>query len=168
LRSEFRYKARLFILLPLKLINIFQWTPCSPGDVRIGTGVATTATTPATCTPATGGMLGDYLTIMGGISYPLQIVAPATTPTAVSTTDRFCDATWPSQITSAYVRCKVIKVAERIEDIHVLNCFMIPASVRPFLIHFRTDSGEIPSAAATVPPTDSSIGFCLRWQQNPQ
>jgi hypothetical protein len=67
---------------------------------------------PAVCTGAgtanpTAAPALDYLTIMGGISYPLT-AAGATTP-VTSVTDRFCDMTWPQTVTSAYVRCKCIK-----------------------------------------------------------
>ncbi|ODN04352.1 Tolloid-like protein 1 [Orchesella cincta] len=62
----------------------------------------------------------------------------AQTNPTTSTTDRYCDLSF--QQTNSYVR----------------------TSARPFLIHFRTDSAEGGTADVT------SVGYCLRWQQNPQ
>lgn len=59
---------------------------------------------PAACTGA--GLL-DYLTIMGGVAYPLPATGGTPTqPIGTSTTDRFCDMTFPPAVTSAYVRCE--------------------------------------------------------------
>jgi hypothetical protein len=44
---------------------------------------------------------------------------------------------------------------------------IVLAAVRPFILHFKTDSMEIAQAAGTS-TSDASVGFCLRWQQNPQ
>jgi len=118
-------------------MRFIDWTPCTPGDVRISGGVTAAATAPVV--PCTGQGLVDYLIIMGGVSYPLAAAA-GTTPVGSSSTDRFCDQTFPPGLASAYVR----------------------SSVRPFILHFRTDVGEMAAA------TDASAGFCMRWQQNPQ
>ncbi|OXA52202.1 uncharacterized protein LOC110852632 [Folsomia candida] len=120
-------------------MRFIDWAPCSPGDVRISGSPATSPTMPMPC-GAAATPIPDYLIIMGGVSYPMG-TPTAAIPSGTSITDRFCDLTFPSAVTSAYVR----------------------SSVRPFILHFRTDSNEI--AAANM---DASVGFCLRWQQNPQ
>ncbi|CAL8110369.1 unnamed protein product [Orchesella dallaii] len=61
-----------------------------------------------------------------------------TTNPTVSTADRYCDLSF--QQANSYVR----------------------TSARPFLIHFRTDMAEGGTNDLT------SMGYCLRWQQNPQ
>jgi hypothetical protein len=91
-----------------------QWTPCAAGDVKIsGAPVPTAATVPMACSTSpvagVGASLVDYLTIMGGVSYPLSATVPALPLTSTSSlSDRFCDVTWPQNLPNAYVRCKAI------------------------------------------------------------
>jgi len=41
------------------------------------------------------------------------------------------------------------------------------ASVKPFMLSVRTDGLEAFSPTPGMNYNDASVGFCLKWQQNP-
>ncbi|CAG7821276.1 unnamed protein product, partial [Allacma fusca] len=89
-------------------------------------------------TGGSAGSAGDYLIIMGGIQYPQQQNTGSNPSAPISTSDRYCDASFAQQ--SNVVR----------------------STVRPFIVHFKTDGME------QLMANEASGGFCLKWQQNPQ
>lgn len=74
-------------------------------DFRLG---QQNPTAPAACegvlTPNTGA--NDYITIVGGSSFPPVAGGVQANPTGISVTDRFCDRTFPASVMNAIVRCK--------------------------------------------------------------
>jgi len=113
----------------------------------------------------------DYVTIPGGIAFPVSTAAPGTYPTTlingISFTDRFCDVYFG--YANTFVRSKkelYIKIMIMLFMIYFnFNSYL--ASVKPFMLSVRTDGLE---AASTTPGTnmnDASVGFCFKWQQSP-
>jgi len=85
-------------------MRFIDWSPCNPGDVRISGGATTGIVLPQICPQNQAGQASsvDYLTISGGVNYPLlaQTVGSPLTPTS-SISDRFCDVSFPPAVTNA-------------------------------------------------------------------